>query len=167
MAAADHLTPRHGQAALERDAALLRVSRVRRLAIVATAALTAGCAALVASIAPGKSLATKPNVASATITPIGSSAGARSAPALPPLAGAAQLGLQAPAQAPQPAQAQSQSSQAQASQAQAAAAQAAQAQAAQAQAAQAQAAQAQSQASAPAPASQPSGGGGAVVSGGS
>src|ERR1700751_2981819 len=47
------------RAALARDAAILRVGRTRRWVIAGAAALTAGFAALVSAVAPGKSLASK------------------------------------------------------------------------------------------------------------
>jgi hypothetical protein len=88
-------------AALERDAALARTSRVRRWAIAATAALTAGFAALVSVVAPGKSLGAKRTAASAARAHPAGPAPAPSPKAMPPLASPSQLGLQAGDQAPQ------------------------------------------------------------------
>jgi hypothetical protein len=91
-------SPSH--AALERDAALDRVGRTKRWAILGTAGLTAGFAALVSSVAPGKTLKHGQTVlrsAAATTTrprPTG-------ATKMPPLASASALGLQGPSQAPQ------------------------------------------------------------------
>ncbi len=89
------------RAVLARDAALARVGRARRWAIAATAALTAGFAALVSVAAPGRSLAAKQPVRA------GSGAGARKSststaiPQLPPAADPSTLGLQGPDQPPQ------------------------------------------------------------------
>jgi hypothetical protein len=47
------------RAVLARDAALARVRRTRRWVIAGAAALTAGFAALVSAVAPGRSLASK------------------------------------------------------------------------------------------------------------
>jgi hypothetical protein len=83
------------RATLERDAALARVGRVRRWLIAATAALTAGIAALVYAVTPGRS---------AAATHVKSSAPAASSRSsglqMPPAAGAGALGLQGPAQVP-------------------------------------------------------------------
>src|SRR5690349_14464883 len=82
-------------AALQRDAALRRVSRVRRGALLAAAGLTAG-------IAPGRSLGAKSRWTATTA--------GRPAPkpkvmpaSMPPLASPGALGLQGPSEAPQPA----------------------------------------------------------------
>jgi hypothetical protein len=99
---------RRGQstAALQRDAALLRISRTRRWLIAAAAAGSAGVAALVSSVAPGHTLGSKSKAGSLRAT---AGAGASSAAAsggavsnkMPPLASAAALGLQGPSSAPQ------------------------------------------------------------------
>jgi hypothetical protein len=93
---------RRSAAQLERDAALSRMSRARRWAIAAAAALTAGVTALVAAIAPGRSLGH-----SASSQPQAAGAGSRSASVgagaqgqLPPLASAKQLGLGDSSQSP-------------------------------------------------------------------
>ena len=84
---------------LARDAALHRVSRTRRWMIVGATALTAGFAALVSAVAPGRSLASK----SAASTEASTAARSSSAvPQLPPAASPDSLGLQGPSQAPQP-----------------------------------------------------------------
>ncbi|MGA2925290.1 MAG: hypothetical protein ABSG43_04745, partial [Solirubrobacteraceae bacterium] len=99
-------------AALQRDAALARVGRTRRVLIGATAGLTAALAYFVSAVAPGRTLtsshAATGEVASAasattsgTAAPTGSAAGARASTTMPPLASPSQLGLQAPDQAPQ------------------------------------------------------------------
>jgi hypothetical protein len=94
------------RAVLMRDAALARVSRTRRWVIVGAAALTAGFAALVSAVAPGRSLASKKTSGvSASETASASTAGSSSSssssiPALPPPASAGDLGLQSPDQAP-------------------------------------------------------------------
>lgn len=79
-------------AALERDAALDRVSRVRRRMIVGAGALSALGAAIVATTAPGRTI--RPSTGALTTSSSSSSA------ALPPLATPAQLGLEGPNQPP-------------------------------------------------------------------
>jgi hypothetical protein len=103
IAAERRVSPRRSKsmAQLERDAALVRVSRLRRWTIGGAAALTAGFAAFVSAIAPGHSLG-------AARAARGESAarGAATAPRsvrLPPLARPSQLGLQGPSSNPQPA----------------------------------------------------------------
>jgi hypothetical protein len=93
-------SPSH--AALERDAALLRVSRARRWMIAGAAALSAGFAALVSSIAPGhtlKSKASSGGTLSASRT--ASTAPAKTSNRMPRLASPGDLGLQGPSSAPQ------------------------------------------------------------------
>jgi type IV secretory pathway VirB10-like protein len=104
------------RAALVRDLALERVSRTRRWLIAAAAALTAGFAALVAAVAPGRSLASKtgsaaPGVVSAGVT---SSSSRNGIPAMPPPAKPSELGLQGPDDAPLPDNSQSQGARSQA-----------------------------------------------------
>lgn len=87
----------------ERDAALRRISRTRRWTIIAAAGLTAGFAALVSAVAPGKNFKAG---ARAAVVPGPSAAkrspGAHSSlPPMPPLASPGKLGLQAPATPPQ------------------------------------------------------------------
>lgn len=94
----------------ERDAAIQRVSRVRRWVIGGATALTAAFAAIVSAVAPGHTLGPRsyPRIAS---SPGGSAravgAGARaSGPAtaaarMPAPASPGELGLQTPSQAPQ------------------------------------------------------------------
>ncbi len=129
--------PNQSRAVLARDAALARVNRTRRWVIAGAAALTAGLAALVSAVAPGKTLASKSpgRAEAATVTrPTASSSSSSAIPPMPPPATAGDLGLQAPNQAPSPAPDQSQP---------------------------------QSIPSQPPPSSSSSGGGGGVVSGGS
>jgi hypothetical protein len=97
-------------AQLERDAALARIVRARRWVIAGAAALTAGCAALVSAIAPGKTLGARAHarVLGSTRTPVHRA----TATQMPPLASAGDLGLRGPSQAPQSAPAASQASQA-------------------------------------------------------
>ena len=100
-------------AVLARDAALARVRRTRRWVIAGTAALTAGFAALVSAVAPGRSLASKPAVQNEASTAASSSSSSSSSPAipeLPPAANPDSLGLQGPAQPPQSVPSQPQSS---------------------------------------------------------
>jgi hypothetical protein len=131
-------------AQLERDAALSRLSRTRRWVIAGAAALTAGFAALVSALAPGRTLGARAEAWTLSSTP---ATPARSVARMPPLASPSALGLQGPSQAPQ-----ADSSQ----------------QAAPAPAQQSTPDPSQPAASAPAPTVvQSSGGGGAVVSGGS
>ena len=98
-------TDPRSRAVLARDAALARVRRTRRWVIAGTAALTAGFAALVAALAPGRSLASKSPAATEVASASGKTAtGARSAssvPQLPPAANPDSLGLQGPSQPPQ------------------------------------------------------------------
>jgi hypothetical protein len=89
-------------AQLERDAAIARVSRARRWALLGAAVLTAGFAALVSAIAPGRSLGAKAR-ATAYVAPRSAPRHAASHLQMPPLASAGDLGLQGPSSAPQPA----------------------------------------------------------------
>lgn len=91
-------SPQRPAAVLERDAALARVGRMRRLVIFGSAALTAAFAGLVSTTPLGKAsprttARTTPSTARAS-TPVAK------APSLPPLANANQLGLQGPSVAP-------------------------------------------------------------------
>lgn len=89
-------------AALERDAALMRVSRARRWMIAGTAALSAGFAALVSSIAPGHTLKSKSSPgATATASRTAAAAPVKTYNRMPPLASPGDLGLQGPRSAPQ------------------------------------------------------------------
>jgi hypothetical protein len=100
------------RAALARDAALDRISRTRRWVIIGAAGLTAGFAALVSAVAPGRSLASKSSTGSATATASpssGSSTSRTSIPRMPPPANLGDLGLQRPGQAPSTDQSQPQS----------------------------------------------------------
>jgi hypothetical protein len=103
IAAERRLSPRRSKsmAQLERDAALVRVSRLRRWTIGGAAALTAGFAAFVSAIAPGHSLGAR-RAASGESAARGAATAPRSA-RLPPLASPGQLGLQGPSSNPQPA----------------------------------------------------------------
>jgi hypothetical protein len=94
----------HARAQLDRDAALVRLRRTRRWVLAGAAAVTAGIAALVSAVAPGRSLGAgahsrgqAPSLRTSSTTP-----------ALPPPAGAAQLGLAGPGEAPAPVPDQSQ-----------------------------------------------------------
>jgi hypothetical protein len=100
------MNPRPGspsRAALARDAALARISRTRRWVIAGAAMLTAGFAALVSVVAPGRSLASKSHAgtdpATTSASPRGST-GKSSIPRMPPPANSGALGLQGPDQAP-------------------------------------------------------------------
>jgi F0F1-type ATP synthase membrane subunit c/vacuolar-type H+-ATPase subunit K len=84
-------------AQLQRDAALARLSRVRRGVIVAAAGLTAGIAALVSALAPGRSLGA-PLSSSTTVSGAGAQTAGR---AMPPLATPSEPGLQSPGERPQ------------------------------------------------------------------
>jgi hypothetical protein len=134
-------SPSQSGAALARDAALARVGRTRRWVIAGAAALTAGFAALVSAVAPGKSLVSTSHARTAAATAAPSTRGTGSAiPTMPPPANPGDLGLQGPGQPPTaaPSQPQPQSAPSQ-----------------------------QAQPTPPAAAPQSSGGGGAAVSGGS
>ncbi len=85
----------------QRDAALLRVVRVRRATIIGAGALTAGLAALVSALAPGRTLGAKLKVHSAATTARVAPRASSVKPRMPPLARPGQLGLQAPGSAPQ------------------------------------------------------------------
>jgi hypothetical protein len=96
--------PNQSRAALARDAALARVGRTRRWVILATAALTAGFAALVSALAPGHSLAAKPQAGTAVAAATPSTGVSGSAiPAMPAPADPGSLGLQGPNETPAPA----------------------------------------------------------------
>jgi hypothetical protein len=97
------------RAALARDAALARVGRTRRWVLAAAAALTAGIAALVSAVAPGRTLSAKTPAQTEAAAPSTGQAASNAIPTMPPAAGAADLGLQGPSQAPAPAQSQTQS----------------------------------------------------------
>ena len=93
--------PSRGLAQQERDSALQRVGRTRRWVIAAAAALTAGFAAIVSAIAPGRTIGahaqTRALGLGSTRTPPRPLASTR----MPPLASAQDLGLQGPSSAPQ------------------------------------------------------------------
>lgn len=89
-------------AAAARDAALARVGHARRWAILGSAGLSAGFAALVSASPPSHASTTKARTTTAR-TPAASATpvkGSAKEPALPPLADGAALGLQGPGQAP-------------------------------------------------------------------
>src|SRR5947199_920578 len=100
MAGRRHTDPRAAPAAavLRRDAALARGRRTRRWVIGASAALTAGFAALGSSVAPGRTLRSRGE--SATRSAAARRPVARTAQ-MPRLARPSDLGLQAPDQVPQ------------------------------------------------------------------
>jgi hypothetical protein len=86
-----------GHAALQRDAAIGRVSRTRGAVIVGTAGLTGVFAMLASALAPGHSLgATTRSEGSASTARVSSNG----KPVMPPLANPATLGLQGPGAAP-------------------------------------------------------------------
>jgi uncharacterized membrane protein YgcG len=102
----DHRMPDRGnqsRAAVARDAALRRVTRTRRWTIAGSAALTAGFAALVSAVAPGRSLTPKSQARTeaSTAQPSSRATGSSAIPNLPALATPSDLGLQGPDQAPQ------------------------------------------------------------------
>ena len=91
--------PARTAAQRRRDAMLARVTRTRWVTVAGAGGLSAALAALVGAVAPGRSSASTSREAvtsHATVT----AAHAR-APAMPPAADAAQLGLQPPGSAPQ------------------------------------------------------------------
>jgi hypothetical protein len=107
------MSKRHTQsrAALARDDAIDRINRTRRWVIAGAAVLTAGIAALVSAIAPGRSLASKSQPRTEASTATASTASSRSSsgiPQMPAPASPGSLGLQGPDQAPSPAPRQSQ-----------------------------------------------------------
>jgi hypothetical protein len=81
-------------AALQRDAALARISRTRRWMLAGAAALTAALAGLASALVPGKSLGAKTRSASVAPRTTTKSSSSSVAPSLPPPAGASALGLQ-------------------------------------------------------------------------
>jgi hypothetical protein len=96
-------------AQVQRDEAIQRTGLTRRAVIGGAAALTAGIAAFVSAVAPGRTLGasrtSKTTVAAAPASPVGT---ATSTPQMPALASASQLGLgtgsapeSAPSQQPQ------------------------------------------------------------------
>jgi hypothetical protein len=89
-------------AGLERDAALIRVSRTRRALFVGAAALSAGLAVVVSAVAPGRSLGAKPTFRAAVTTAsvTGASSTQPRPVRMPPLASPGELGLQSPDAAP-------------------------------------------------------------------
>jgi hypothetical protein len=101
--------PDQSRAALARDAAFARIRRTRRWVIAGSAALTAGIAALVSSVAPGRTLSSKSAARTEASTGSATQSATRNAiPKMPPPVGADQLGLQGPSQAPRPVPEQSQ-----------------------------------------------------------
>src|SRR5947208_16307256 len=97
MADAHRTRDRRSLAAEQRDAALVRIGRLQWW-MIAGAGLTAGLAALVSSVAPGRSLhAASTSAPRATSVPHSGS----STPRMPAPASPADLGLQAPADTPQ------------------------------------------------------------------
>jgi len=88
-------------AALERDAALVRVSRARRWMIAGAAALSAAIAALVSSTAPGHTLGSRGQATASTTGSARSASSIASSKTLPPLASPGELGLQGPSSVPQ------------------------------------------------------------------
>jgi hypothetical protein len=96
MAGTQASTAGSSEQALARDAALARLGRARRWMLAGAAALTAGLAALVSVLLPGKSLGAGSHGVART-----TSATSGITPSLPAPADAAQLGIQAPGQAPQ------------------------------------------------------------------
>jgi hypothetical protein len=95
--------PKRSLTSGDRDAALVRVARTRRWLLGGAAALTAGLAALASALVPGRSLASKHPTTTTGTTGPAKTPTRKTEPALPPPASLAQLGLQAPSQAPQPA----------------------------------------------------------------
>jgi len=103
------------RAVLMRDAAVARVSRTRRWVIAGAAVLTAGFAALVSAVAPGRSVSSSKaaggavSSASASGATSSASGAGSSIPRMPAPASAGDLGLQSPDQVPSPDQSQPQS----------------------------------------------------------
>jgi hypothetical protein len=83
-------------AQVQRDEAIHRAGLTRRVAIGGAAALTAGIAAFVSAIAPGRTLgASRTSKATVAAAPASTARTATSTPKMPPLATASQLGLAA------------------------------------------------------------------------
>jgi hypothetical protein len=87
-----HVRDVRSAAQVDRDAALIRVSRTRRLVLGAATALTAGIAALVSAVAPGKTSASTAGHSVTSGAP-GFRASAASSNRMPPLATPSELGL--------------------------------------------------------------------------
>jgi hypothetical protein len=109
MSSVENRRPRHRRqsaAQLQRDAALVRVSRTRRFVIGGAAALSAGIAALVSAVAPGHTLGAKTADAATSSGTSGSGSGSSTAHAsaaakrMPPLAKPSDLGLAGPPSGP-------------------------------------------------------------------
>ena len=99
-----HVRGVRSAAQVDRDAALIRVSRTRRLVLGAATALTAGIAALVSAVAPGKTSASTADHSVRSAAP-GFPTSAASSNRMPPLATPTELGLgagEAPKAAPSP-----------------------------------------------------------------
>jgi hypothetical protein len=99
-----HVRDVRSAAQVDRDQALIRVSRTRRLVLGAATALTAGIAALVSAVAPGKTSASTAGHSVRSAAP-GFRASAASSNRMPPLATPTELGLgagEAPKAAPSP-----------------------------------------------------------------
>lgn len=101
----EHRKADRSRAVLLRDAALARVSSTRRWVIAGAAMLTAGFAALVSAVAPGRSLSASSQradarAASATAGTAGSAIPRSAIPSMPAPAGAGDLGLQSPSEGP-------------------------------------------------------------------
>ncbi len=94
--------PDRASAQRKREAALARLARVRGVTVIGAGALTVAVAGVV-SAASGRTLGAKHYLrASASVATVSGNAGSSQA-TMPPLASAGQLGLGAPASAPQPA----------------------------------------------------------------
>lgn len=82
----------------DRDAAIARIARARRVTILGAAALTAGLAGVISAVAPGRSFGAKASrhgvTAAASSRPV-------TAARMPRLDSPSQLGLQAPGSPPQ------------------------------------------------------------------
>src|SRR2546421_1563719 len=96
--------PDRSRAALVRDAAVARVRRTRRWVIAGAAALTAGFAALVSAVAPGRTLTAAKGATGTERSGAAASTASNGAaiPRMPAPANASDLGLQSPEQAPSP-----------------------------------------------------------------
>jgi hypothetical protein len=104
----DARRPSKPLAQLERDAALTRIVRARRWVIAGAAALTAGFAALVSAIAPGRTVGSRGQAQ--VLGSTRASVHRATATQMPALASAGDLGLQGASQAPQSAPAAAQAS---------------------------------------------------------
>jgi hypothetical protein len=102
----EHRNADRSRAVLLRDAALARVRLTRRWVIAGAAALTAGFAALVSAVAPGRSLSSSSSKSPSARADLATRGAGSALPSMPAPASAGDLGLRSPGQGPTPDQSQ-------------------------------------------------------------